>query len=97
MGTFFVGQRVRIVDICDPRNASLLGMEARVTEVTVKLGWPMMGLDIKPIACEIGEDGGLIWYGWGAAQLEPILPEGHTQSIYSFQELMDKCREGVAA
>ncbi len=95
MATFFVGQRVRIVEICDPRNASLMGMEARVTEVTEKFGWTMMGLDIKPITRQFDKNGGLIWYGFAAEQLEPILPEGHTPSIYSYEELMDKCREGV--
>jgi hypothetical protein len=29
-----------------------------------------------------------------ADQIEPIQPSGHCASDFSYQELMDKCREG---
>lgn len=97
MATFFVGQRVRILWVKQAKNAHKVGAEGRIVEVNDCLLGPVIyGLDSYPIQYV---QKGLTQYGYGfsAEQLEPILPEGHTPSVYSYEELMDKCREGVAA
>ncbi len=97
MSSFFVGQRVRIVWVHLERNASMVGREGRIIEISDRD--PKMtihGLDISPIRTVVN-DGMRTSYGYAADQLEPIIPDGAKPSEFSYQELMDRCREGVAA
>jgi hypothetical protein len=83
MTALFVGQRVRIVM---SRNLPhLVGREGRIVEIVGP--YPTIdgvgaalayGLDIKPIERTM-----FGVYGWGAHQLEPILPEGMKPSEWS--------------
>lgn len=91
MNKLFVGQRVRVAWVHDARNAYLVGSEGRITEIDDHpIGPTIFALD----SCPFERDETNI-YGFFAEQLEPILPEGHAPSIYSYEELMDKCRSGV--
>lgn len=102
MARFFVGQRVRVVRAFHPQNSGITGRIERIQRFSP--GDPLPnGEFLSGEVCDCwveldrarhdGRTSGASSF-W---RLEPILPEGHTQSIYSFQELMDKCREGVAA
>lgn len=99
MGTFFVGQRVRIVH--SDHSPQVIGREARVIGSLEHVRNIYRGeeWDGYPIAVDgIGsrnQHGNRFCFPSG--YLEPILPEGHTPSVYSYEELMDKCREGVVA
>lgn len=99
MATFFVGQRVRkVLSPSYARKGVPVGSEGVVVEVKLtKAGTKLKG------GSRLVEDNDLVVAYSGVEYLEvssyvePILPEGHTPSVYSFEELMDKCREGVAA
>lgn len=89
MAKFFVGMRVRLVGSewlgFGPSPA---GREARIIKKSA------IGVNSRRMF-----DWGLMADDYGYVQansheLEPILPEGAAPSIYSYQELMDKLREG---
>lgn len=93
MAKFFVGQRVRVAWVRLAENSHLIGSEGRITGINDYLPGPIIyALDSCPFK---RDESGV--YGFCAEQLEPILPEGHTPSIYSYKDLMDRCREGVVA
>lgn len=95
MAKFLIGQRVRIVWVNRAVNSGKVGLETHVVEINDRVGdWTLYGLSGSPIHMEV-EDGRMVWYGWSEDQLEPIIPGGAKPSTYSFQELMDKCRERV--
>lgn len=94
MKALFVGQRVKVVRVSQPKYFHKLGICGRITEIKSDNVVTIYGLDCDPIeACEI--DGEKWEVGWMADQLEPILPEGSAPSEYSFSELMDSLRETV--
>lgn len=92
MSKFFIGQRVRIVGTqYFGTGPSPTGEEARITRRGVigettgfPYEWEVTTAHGRRVQCN-------------GCELEPILPEGHTPSVYSFEELMDKCRSGVVA
>ncbi|CAL1778224.1 hypothetical protein BRC2024_HCTLARHO_CDS_0024 [Acinetobacter phage vB_AbaS_Silvergun] len=91
MANFFIGQRVRIVHAM--HSTSLIGRETRIVGF-VNDAW----------------DGRSYYSGWITSsinnygrnfiakdcQIEPILPEGHQPSEFSFAELMDNLGVVVA-
>lgn len=78
MATFFVGQRVRIVGCEKPANRKYIGDEQRI--VRFWAGAAVLDCHPRPDGTNCSE----------LANLEPILPSGHTASAESFQELMDR-------
>ena len=91
MAKFFVGQRVRVAWVHRAKNSHLVGSEARI--IDIKYTDPIIhSLDRAPF-----ERDATCIYGFFAEQLEPILPEGHIPSVYSFGELLVKLREGLVA
>lgn len=91
MATFFVGQRVRLVGSWEGFGQSPVGQEGRIAKrggvgarTRKNYDWTVMTDSLVRVQCDSHE-------------IEPILPEGHAPSVYSFQELMDKCRSGVPA
>jgi hypothetical protein len=92
MASFYVGQRVRIVKAdCDGME-SLLGREARVTQIDNDEwddGEPYYGLDIFPIRMD-PESGD--WYGVNADEIEPIL-DRHQPCDSDFKESLDTLLE----
>lgn len=97
MAKFFVGQMVRLIHVEDPLDPEAddwgaVGDEGHVVaEGRYFSGNPIAGYDC---VCHFPSYGGYCAWGW---QLEPILPDGHRASEFSFTELMDRCREGVSA
>lgn len=106
MAKFFVGQRVRIkFSKCWPE---LAGEEGRIIAIAPKgdatvpderSDW-IVAPDVwaTHFAPFPGIHAGHI-FAPNSDQLEPLLPSGHQAGDYSFQELMEQCRqgEGVAA
>lgn len=92
MSKFFVGQRVRIVRTYN--YPQMRGVEARIMGF-YRDAWDGRkhydGLELS-VRTPHGAP-----YVALPDELEPILPEGHRAGDYSFHELMDRCREGVAA
>lgn len=97
MAKFYVGQRVRVVRPVHPQN---MGLTASVSHIgPFKLGQFTADGFRVPQDCDLAIlcDGSCkpscaqLW------QIEPIQPSGAVPSEYSFTELMDKCREGIAA
>lgn len=103
MAKFFVGQRVRLVGTTNPKN---FGREGIVSSIG---SWGYGDLLPCGYRYDSKEKSDLYvdWDGFiesgdnryyrGPIQsyrVEPILPEGASPSIYSYQELMDKLREG---
>lgn len=89
MATFFVGQRVRVTR--SDFHPELVGYEAQIIREELLDSdeiWVLSGARYEDFYVEKRN---------ASACLEPILPEGHAPSTYSFQELMDKCRSWVAA
>ena len=89
MATFFVGQRVRIINA--EISKFLIGTEARVIDpdvIGVHFGGTYRGVKTDAINAQgrpfIAEH----WW------LEPILPDGHRAGDYSLSELLDRCRAG---
>lgn len=105
MAKFFVGQRVRLrssslnENIGREGNVLAIGMWRHLDTLPdgVVLEYPGKWIDTyvrwdSPMLTTNGstvKDCGVEGY-----RLEPILPEGAAPSIYSYQELMDKLREG---
>lgn len=91
MSKFFVGQRVRIIDCRPASGRSLIGMETVITGDErgcwlLAVDWPSTpGVRAR------------VWKEDAPDYLSPILPDGHRPSEYTFHELMDRCREGIAA
>lgn len=90
MAKFFVGQRVKVKSVGHPSLQFLLGAEAVVNEIGCDW-YSEHGEEVDGVGVTI--DGRDDW-AFFPYQLEPILPEGAAPSIYSYQELMDKLREG---
>lgn len=103
MAKFFVGQRVRLVGTT---NANNFGAEGTVSYIglwgygdRLPCGY-MYSVKEKSdlyVNWDSFIDAGDDRYLRGPIQsyrVEPILPEGAAPSIYSYQELMDKLREG---
>lgn len=96
MAKFLIGQLVRVAWVHSADFAHEVGLEGRVSCVKSGcMGPTIYGLNNAPIKYRSAADG-MHAYGFLEEQLEPILPEGQAPSVYSFQELMDKCREGMA-
>jgi hypothetical protein len=101
MATFFVGQRVRI--LWSDGWPELGGQVGRIVacgiQVTVGPSVGKMGFHVAPdcwgshVAPRKAPHGGAMFAPL-ADQIEPIQPSGHCASDFSYQELMDKCREG---
>jgi len=88
MSIFFVGQLVRIKD--GGNFPQLTGADARIIGDSVVDG---------DYVWDISSAGESCWYieKYGASDiLEPILPEGHKPSEFSFSELMDNLGVMVA-
>jgi len=84
MATFFVGQRVRLVNVAAFEHGELFeGFETRILSYASDLGrdgyWHVDDAGKWPAGLSVHE-----------AHLEPILPSGHTAGTESFQELMDR-------
>lgn len=98
MSSYFIGQRVRIVGAntateCIGLGARIVGGFKRTTHIggVEYEGWPVE-VDGIGLVSRRGYR-----FVFPEFCLEPILPEGHTPSIYSYEELMNRCREGVVA
>ena len=91
MSKFFVGQRVRIIGCKPVDGRSLIGMETVITgdehdAWRLAVDWPSTpGVRVAALK------------ETAHRYLSPILPDGHRPSEYTFHELMDRCREGIAA
>lgn len=95
MAKFVAGMRVRKVFSPNPNSPVKVGSEGVVDR-----------LEFRPKGSRFGKSGVLsedndIFVRYGgkvysevSTYIEPILPEGAAPSIYSYQELMDKLREG---
>lgn len=89
MARLFIGQRVRIVGtVWLPVEGHPCGEPGVITAANVVgvtsfecFEWGVETESGRFIACD-------------SSDLEPILPSGHHASEFSYQELMDKCREG---
>lgn len=101
MSRFFVGQRVVLVRGFDfVTRADNFGIMGRISAFANLPKGARTFSGTSPIDCDVE----VVWDGdspgaraQNTLQLEPILPEGHAPSVYSFEELMDKCRSGVVA
>lgn len=100
MAKFFVGQRIKKV------RGEYVGGVARVCAEEPHHFNAIAGCDITVIA-EVGTNatsvmGYVVFVAPGekadtrSADWEPIIPDGHRASEFSFTELMDRCREGVS-
>lgn len=104
MAKFAVGMRVRLVQSLLREN---VGCEGVVTHIGNWVGGDTLpngnrlqqgnSVDLfilwaRPLLYSCGK---MIKHGSSSSwKVEPILPEGAAPSIYSYQELMDKLREG---
>ncbi len=87
MAKFFVGQRVKVISVCEPKtNSHLVGQEGVVNEVNCEwesasgdrsdgIGVTLLGIDD---------------WAFGEWQLEPILPKGAKPLGYSFEQMMSE-------
>lgn len=101
MATFYVGQRVRIK--WSRGWPEIAGQEGRIVSISPDCGidgtseWlvapNIWGTAYAPRLGSHGADR----FAPNTAQLEPILPEGHKASEYTYTELMDRLRSGVVA
>lgn len=89
MSKFFVGLRVRVIAVNIPEAAYLVGAECRIVGTFQPDGF-------YPEAWELDRDSFCVQKDVADKYLVPIQPEGTQPSTYSFKELMDECREGVA-
>ena len=92
MAKFFVGQRVKLVR---PDSGSLKrGIKEGDVGVILNrdpvVDW-RVGFGVKNP--HTGDNS----FPMFSDELEPVLPEGHRASDYSFTELMDRCRQGEVA
>ncbi len=98
MAKFFVGQRVRKVFTPNPKAPVKVGTEGVVTSLCgIHKGTVLKNGTV------LSEDNDLmVRYGTTcffevSRYIEPIIPEGHAPSIYSYEELMGKVRAGENA
>lgn len=93
MARFYVGQRVRIIK-CEKYH-QFLNAETHIvalhSEGRDKSGQQFFGIEIGIISPNN------LNFVATPDQLEPILTEGHQPAEYSYTELMDRLRSGVAA
>jgi hypothetical protein len=86
MAKFFVGQRVRIIGTVNPTMVIHVGKSGQIISGSRAFDAHWCVDDLKATNGKRAV--------WAEHHLEPILPEGAAPSIYSYQELMDKLREG---
>lgn len=103
MAKFFVGQRVRLVSAVYPENN---GAEGTITHMgswgdgdTLPNGHRVRGPGHADVFVKwsraLNYTFSIAGHGpCNSQRLEPILPEGAAPSIYSYQKLMDKLKEG---
>lgn len=102
MSRFYIGQRVRMVNLVQPENQKFNGVETRITGFMefgagpVPCGYGTTEIPLRSTGEIVEYDGRecRAWIHVREHQLEPILPSGHRPSEYTFTELMDRCRAG---
>lgn len=90
MPKFFVGQRVKVVDTFLIEFAQFINTESRISE-SEEFDDGETGYGTEH--CPITLDGDGYISCWVEDQLEPILPEGHKVSDFSYEELLDHLEE----
>lgn len=94
MAKFFVGQRVRVIRAT--YYPQFIGAESVVREID---GYVRSRNSDKPVRGLVtlnirSPDPKYAFLAYPPEDIEPIIPEGAAPSIYSYQKLMDKLREG---
>lgn len=95
MSRFFVGQRVRLARPFYPRNFGIVGRVLEFSNFPAGTRF-LDGRIFTDCDCRVVWDGDDLPCAQHTSQLEPILPEGHKPSEYSFEGLMDHLREVTA-